>query len=208
MQISLDRLPKVMESLAGTKIQDSALKILNMTWPGWVDPDAATLLAGVARREGTPRAAALNATKDFVAKAYVARACRRYPSWTTVPVVNRGGEHAAGALVKEVLVSLKQYNRPGASEEEIRRSISRDREPVFVVFRPPLPNPYILEGFRAELPLCTLFLLAGPILKPLPAQLEYVEILRPPLEPGAEDDAIDTYNEAYRFVGPTSGGRE
>lgn len=209
MQISLDRLPKVMESLAGTKIQYSALKILDMIWPVWVDPDAAIRLAGVARRAGSPRAAALNATRDFVAEAYVARACRRYPSWTTVPVVNKGGEHAAGAMVKEVLVSLKQYMRPGASEEEIRRSISRDKEPVIVILRPPLPHPDILEGLRTELPLCTLFLLAGATVpEPLPAALEYVEVLRPPLEPGAEDDAIDTYNDAYRFVGRASRVRE
>lgn len=195
-----ERFAAVMQQLVPYLDEPGARQMLVILRPFWVEPQAAATIPQVTRRAPGERAVGVRAEwPDFTGRAYIQRACCRYPSWTVVTTTGVGGEDAAGALVREVRESLATVL--GNSDdldlllEELEESEPLD--PPFVIVRGDIA-PEALRRLRESFPTVTVFLCWKE--EPAGGGAQGVQLLEPALTPEQETRAYRQWLKAQSYV--------
>jgi hypothetical protein len=207
LQAPMEKLAEGLSPLVGAVPKEKLVFIVDMLRGSWVNPELAGLLTVAARKPKGRRAVALNGTElDFTAKAVIARATSGYPFWSFIAVSNAAGEDQRGSLIAQVSAA---FERTVGSKDpaKIKAYIEKKdkREPTLIVIAPAdreqgVPEDADLDALMTAYPLCTVFLLSGPV--PPPAErLPTLLRLIPNLGPTEEIEAFATFRDLEIYTG-------
>lgn len=188
--------------------RDARRELVNLITPTWVDLRAASGIPEIAARQGAQRTLWVNGgrpgVEEFTGNSFVRRACARSPelAWAVLPVPNAAGEDAVGYYKHAIRKQLQSHvvKVEDAKDEEIRFVLARkerDKEPVFLLFTPPAPDPEVLAELRREFPTLTFFLLTGDCVA---GGAEGAEFLRPELQADEEQNAYEEFRYALTYT--------
>ena len=164
----------------------------------WVDPEAIAPIPA-AMRAGENRAVALNGSKDVTAKAYLQRACARFPSWPTLKTLNEGGPDQYGRLLRD-LRSAYRALFPGEelSDSDVDEQLMLDPgDSPYVAIIPGMLDGDVLSRLRGHYQHLGYFLLTqdeDPAT--VRSELAGVTVLEPPLAAAREHEFFVHYQRA------------
>ena len=187
-------------------------QIFDLLAPSWVDLRAANSVSECALHKEHKTVVVLNSSDYFSADMYVRRASKRPPkSWLIHQILGKYGVEPADEIVTEIKTLLikelvsDEYDR---SESEKRQALERAlimrnkrKKPVFIVLNYTKYIAKLLPDLQSALPLVTFLLLTGESF-PAHKELEGLrfKFLEPPLEPRAENQAIEELDGAYGMI--------
>jgi hypothetical protein len=189
---------------------DKTSTLIEMIAPVWVNQHAASVIPQIATREAEViRSLWVNGGDkypEFTARHFVRRACCRAPNfcWPVLPIAAPGsGEHDVAYYKYKILASIKsKVFRIDDDDEAVVKALldqrETDKEPIFVVFFPPGPEPELITALGKEFPTLTFFILTGnQVPGTLPVGVEYLE---PMLQAGEEAKAYIHYKTATSYI--------
>lgn len=191
---------------------DNTGTLIEMIAPVWVNQHAASVIPLIATGEAASiRSLWVNGgdkRPEFTARHFVRRACCRAPNfcWPVLPIAARGGgEHDVAYYKYEILSSIKtKVFRIDDDDESIVKELlderEKDKEPIFVVFFPPGPEPELITALGKEFPTLTFFILTGN--QGTGTLRIGVEYLEPKLQAGEEAKAYLHYKTATSYIIP------
>jgi hypothetical protein len=206
----LTQLGNALGVLAGAVPKETVAAIFSMLSHSWVDSQAASLLASIARDAPERRSLLLNAREPgFSGKAYVSRASDRFPPWPHEYVADANGGNTFAAVKRQVLDALrKKYG--SMRDEVLQKYVETAGDPFVIIVHPPderqplMPEEDIasVHGFFKG---GTVMLCCGPSL-PAAEVLPTVRRLEPEFAPGQEDANLALYIDCAAKAGVQLGG--
>jgi len=189
--------------------KETALRLLSLLTPFWVDPDAISELPMINKQPCRKRAVSVNGVQyPFTGECYIQRACCGAYNWVSARITQPKGfeelepEVQVGIIVEEIQkqvapqIGFDEEDEPGAQDIERRLKAIEAKEPFFVL----VPKDFdegLIGLLRERLESFTFFILAdAPILDAL--EEPHILPLQPQLSPGRD-------REVYDLVGETKG---
>jgi len=193
---------------------DNTGTLIEMIAPVWVNQHTASVIPQIATADDKSiRSLWVNGGDkypEFTARHFVRRACCRVPNlcWPVLPIAAPGsGEHDVAYYKYKIMASIKsKVFRIDDDDDSLVQGLLKereeDKEPIFVVFFPPGPEPELIAALRKEEGFSTLtfFVLTGN--QGTGSSRIGVEYLEPKLQVGEEATAYLHYKTATSYIIP------
>lgn len=200
-----EKIRDAVAEVAGGMSRSQVQKVIDITVPFWVDPQAIVeLVREAARPSGPHHILLLTSASSRIGKMYAHRAALQYPvKWAVVPVTDAGGDDFVGAMVSEIREWFRAIDEllADASDAEVDSAIAgtAGTDPVVVIL-PAGTNVSQAAALRDRYPECIFVVLTRSVPDQATLAAHEALVLEPRLDPAREEVIRKEYLACSRLV--------